>query len=273
MLFYWHAISLYGSFILFSKAIIMKRITIIASVLLLLAGVTQAQIDKQSELFKTLKSKDSLLFEVGFNTCELSVFDSLISEDIEFYHDKGGMSKSRQSFVNSIKNGPCSSGRSAMKRELIDSSLEVYPLHNNGVLYGAIQTGIHTFGDAQAKFTHLWMMDNGGWKLSRVLSYDHKSLSANVDRHAIYLPDEMLEQYAGKYEAAHIGLVTLEKTPEGLKVKAGNFEAILFPESEHVFFLKERDLQFEFLKNDKNEVEKFLVHQNDQVVDEAKKIQ
>ena len=62
-------------------------------------------------------------------------------------------------------------------------SLEVYPLYNNGQLYGAIQHGVHTFeflnhqGEYQkgdiAKFTHVWVLEDGTWKVRRELSYDH----------------------------------------------------------------------------------------------------
>ena len=64
--------------------------------------------------------------------------------------------------------------------------MEVFPLYkdNGQVLYGVIQTGVHDFyqqdegEDAHktttARFTHLWVVENGNWKLKRVLSYDHQ---------------------------------------------------------------------------------------------------
>ena len=71
------------------------------------------------------------------------------------------------------------------RRELVDESLEVFPLRDNGVLYGAIQRGIHRFfateeGEPEretsvARFTHLWLLVDGEWKLKRVLSFDHRS--------------------------------------------------------------------------------------------------
>ena len=69
-----------------------------------------------------------------------------------------------------------------MKRNLVSESLEVFPLRNNGEIYGAIQTGKHTFQEKQngvfstvgiANFTHVWIIENKQWKLKRVLSYNH----------------------------------------------------------------------------------------------------
>lgn len=143
-----------------------------------------SQVPTSSDLFKTLKTQDSLLFEVGFNTCDISQFEKLVSDDFEFYHDKSGITVTKADFIASIRDGLCKMDYKA-RRELVENSLEVYPLENNGVLYGAIQTGSHRFYEVKdvksdqltsvAKFTHVWLLENGVWRLSRGLSYDHRS--------------------------------------------------------------------------------------------------
>jgi len=50
-----------------------------------------AQVQNESELYKTILSKDSLLFNVGFNTCDISQFDILLAEDFEFSHAKNSI--------------------------------------------------------------------------------------------------------------------------------------------------------------------------------------
>ena len=119
------------------------------------ANTSSAQVAKTSELYKILKAKDSLLFNVSFNNCDISQIENLISEDFEFYHDKGGINESKESFIDAIKNGLCVTGENSTRRELVENSLQVFPLYNNEVLYGAIQIGIHRFYDTTAKFTHL----------------------------------------------------------------------------------------------------------------------
>ncbi|MCB0597725.1 MAG: nuclear transport factor 2 family protein [Lewinellaceae bacterium] len=152
---------------------------------LLLANVLPAQVEENPELFQTLRARDSLLFDVGFNTCDISQFEALVSEDMEFYHDQSGITGSKADFIASIENGLCKLDYKA-RRELVEGSLKVFPMKNNGELYGAIQTGEHRFYakypdqeevlTSTAKFTHLWLLEDGGWRLARVLSYDHEAV-------------------------------------------------------------------------------------------------
>lgn len=160
----------------------MKRILFFLSIILASCRLF-SQVNTPTELFSTLKAKDSLLFNVGFNTCDISQFERLVSDSFEFYHDKSGVTSSKSAFISSIKDGLCKLPYKP-RRELIEGSLEVYPLEKNGVLYGAIQMGRHRFYALEkdktehltgvARFTHVWLIERGSWKLSRGLSYDHQ---------------------------------------------------------------------------------------------------
>lgn len=166
----------------------MKSIVLL-SVMLLHLGLF-AQVNRSTALFKVLKTNDSLLFNVGFNACDIKQFEELISRRFEFYHDKSGVTSSKMAFIASISNGICKLPYKP-RRELIEESLEVYPLEKNGVLYGAIQTGRHRFYATEkdkpeymtgtAKFTHVWLIEEERWKLSRGLSYDHREKEHDVD--------------------------------------------------------------------------------------------
>jgi hypothetical protein len=135
-------------------------------------------------LLAELAYQDSLFFDAVFTTCNFEKVGEFITDDFEFYHDKWGLiATSRKEFVESIKN-LCERQQQGIdyraRRELVKGSMAVYPLNN----YGAIQMGLHRFyqkiagKDDQptevAQFTHVWKKDDGAWKISRVLSYDHK---------------------------------------------------------------------------------------------------
>ncbi|MFT4668248.1 MAG: hypothetical protein ACI9XB_005231 [Gammaproteobacteria bacterium] len=155
------------------------------------SDVSVESIDKSSVaapenqvLYDLIKEKDSLLFQVGFNQIDTSQVASLTASDFEFYHDQHGVTDTKSAFIESIN----SIGELPFKtwRTLVEGSMEVFPLHkdNSQGLYGAIQHGDHDFYQQiegenarktnTARFTHLWIIEAGEWKLKRVLSYDHQ---------------------------------------------------------------------------------------------------
>lgn len=134
-------------------------------------------------LHHTLKEKDSILFNAGFNNCNALIFADLLSDGFEFYHDEGGATLSKASFIAGFMQNVCGLPY-ATKRVVDPASVLVYPLYDKNDLYGAVQTGSHRFFKREngqperltsvARFTHLWLLDNGRWKLHRAISYDHE---------------------------------------------------------------------------------------------------
>lgn len=116
---------------------------------------------------------DSVLFN-AFNSRNLATFEKTFSPDLEFYHDKGGLTNLAFS-VNSLKNQ--ADKKSDLRRELVMGSMEVYPVKD----FGAIQIGQHRFCHTENgkpdcgtfKFIHVWKKTGSTWQLVRVLSYDH----------------------------------------------------------------------------------------------------
>jgi hypothetical protein len=127
-------------------------------------------IKSQEELTQAITALDKQLFD-AYNTCNIEKLGTLVTDDLEFYHDKTGLAVGKQVFLEAIKKNICGK----VTRELVQGSLEVYPLHG----YGAVEIGVHRFhhpGDSdvgEAKFVQLWQYKDGTWKISRVISYDH----------------------------------------------------------------------------------------------------
>lgn len=107
-----------------------------------------------------------------------------MSDELEFYHDVAGVSD-KEGFFKAIRENICSGAPQKPIRKLVEGSMRVFPLRNQGEIYGAIQKGIHEFFIKEAgkdlyqtgvaAFTHLWILEEGVWKLKTVLSYDHQA--------------------------------------------------------------------------------------------------
>jgi ketosteroid isomerase-like protein len=127
-------------------------------------------------LYKEISDMDGALY-VAFNRRDLEAVKKLFVEDLEFYHDKEGLTGYQQNMTSFKKHFE---SPTLVRRELVDGTLEVYPLHG----FGAVEIGVHRFystepgqGEkltATAKFVHVWQKTNGQWKISRVISYDHR---------------------------------------------------------------------------------------------------
>jgi hypothetical protein len=131
-----------------------------------------------SAIYNQVKALDAKIFE-AYNSCDLATLAEMVDDNLEFYHDKTGLSIGKASFVNAIKINICHK----VRRELVASSLEVYPLQD----YGAIEVGRHTFcnmaetpvckdeTNGLGKFFMLWQKQGDQFRLTRVVSYDHLS--------------------------------------------------------------------------------------------------
>lgn len=127
-----------------------------------------------SDLFNEIKKQDSLLF-AAFNTRDINTFKNYFSEDLEFFHDTGGLTDYNYT-INFLKT--TTEQNNGLKRELVKGSLQVYPIPG----YGAIEIGSHQFcHDENGKqdcgtfqFLQIWQKKDDLWKLTRVVSYGHK---------------------------------------------------------------------------------------------------
>jgi Domain of unknown function (DUF4440) len=124
------------------------------------------------KLLETIATLDARLFD-AYNTCDLNTMGSLVSDDLEFYHDKTGLAVGKQSFLESIKNNICNK----TQRVIVPGTLEAHRLQG----FGAMELVTHRFthpgqpeiGLGEAKSIMLWRYQNGAWKMTRVISYDH----------------------------------------------------------------------------------------------------
>lgn len=153
----------------------------LAVIILAFASVAFAQTAEQ-KVGALIIEKDAA-FWVAYNKCDTDTFRSMFTDDVEFYHDKGGATIGFENFMAALKNGLCGDPNSRLRRAEVKETVKVFPLAKGGEIYGAIISGEHVFFvnqkgkpeflDGHARFMQLWLLRNGEWKMARILSYDH----------------------------------------------------------------------------------------------------
>jgi hypothetical protein len=128
-------------------------------------------------LFRQIAASDSAFFD-AYNNCQLATMKSYFTSEVEFYHDQSRLSH-LAGVMDALPKNICGK----VHRDPVPGTLEVYPLKG----YGAVATGLHRFCDSRKyrtceegtsgvpKFVTLWRKQNGKWRMSRVISYDHAS--------------------------------------------------------------------------------------------------
>lgn len=116
----------------------------------------------------------------AFNQCDAEAMGKLLADDIEFYHDRTGLTQGRRAVVRSLMKGPCGTPGLHVRREVVADSVAVDPVPD----HGAIVTGIHRFYarqghaterlDGGARFAVVWHKTGRRWEMRRVLSYAHR---------------------------------------------------------------------------------------------------
>lgn len=218
------------------------------------------------------------VFWTGYNTCNYDQMGGFISEDVEFYHDKGGITLGKTALVESVKKNLCSNPNFRTRREAVPETVKVFLLKNSNRIYGAIVSGEHYFYNSYdgkpekreglAKFTTLWTLKENAWRMSRVLSYDHGPALYENKRQAKKLSESELNRFSGQYVGAKSKILNVNAEKDVLILIVENSKYTLYPETDNLFFVKDRDLTFEFVA-EKGKVTKMVVRENGNTVEEA----
>lgn len=127
-----------------------------------------------SPLFQAMSEADAALSK-AFNAHDLDGLMSLFADDLEFYHDTGGLERYAEVHRGF---GDMFARNDGIRRELLAGTLRVYPIAG----YGAMELGAHRFCHVENgreecgafEFVHVWKHDGDQWKLARAVSYGHR---------------------------------------------------------------------------------------------------
>lgn len=144
-------------------------LTFLGAIILSFNTYARSTQDLQNEILKM----DGVLFQ-AFNSCNLKVMSEIFDQDLEFYHDKGGLTNYQDTLKASKRN--CDN-KLGLTRTLIMESNKIFPAGD----FGAIQEGRHQFCHMENgkndcgtfTFIHIWKKTEDNWTLSRIVSYDH----------------------------------------------------------------------------------------------------
>ncbi len=233
--------------------------------------------NEKDNLSATILHEDGQFWD-AYNRCDVEKMSEFFWPDIEFYHDKGGPTIGATALTGALKTNLCGKPTFRLRREAISETVKVFPLEKEGQIYGAVLSGEHYFyindngkpeyRDGMASFFHVWLLKDGTWKMSRVVSYNHHD-APPVEKKEAMVSREVLEQYAGKYQAPKTGEIVVTRNDKLLGLTIGDKKYELHPESESMFFTTGRDLTFEFVK-ESGKVSKVVVREHGSVVEEAK---
>lgn len=147
---------------------------------------TPVRIPDQPALTEAIAARDTALFTTMFDRCDPAALADLVTEDLEFYHDRGGLTASRAAFVDGYAKS-CEAAKAPdayhSRRVLTPGSMRVYAIP--GV--GAVEEGSHAFYERQgdgpeklvgrARFSVLWRLEGDQWRLARAFSIDHTAVA------------------------------------------------------------------------------------------------
>ena len=155
--------------------------------LLVIAALQSNQLAGQSDektLIRFIFEQDSLFWH-AYNTCDDQAYRRFFTADVEFYHDKGGITLGADNLIASIWDNLCRNPNFKLRRAAVPETVQVYPLAKDGQFYGAIISGEHMFFVTEngkpeyqsgvARFNQLWLKEDDTWRMARILSYDHQA--------------------------------------------------------------------------------------------------
>lgn len=133
--------------------------------------------NSEDTLLAQVAALDEAMFD-AFNRCsdpeQLKRHTAYFAADVEFYHDTGGVTWTRDEMIANTKKHACGNYR----RELVPETLEVFPIKD----FGALARGTHRFcqmesGECEGKadFVLLWREKDGQWQITRAFSFGHGS--------------------------------------------------------------------------------------------------
>ncbi len=191
----------------------------------------------------------------AFNRCDGAAMATEFTQDVEFYHDRTGLTVGRPAVVKSMIDGPCGDpAHIRMRREAVADGERFAPLAGGF----AMLSGRHRFlasrngGDfgheTIADYVELWQKTGSGWQMRRVISYDHRP--DVPDLRPVEMPRAAQAALTGSYTGNASGPIVVTMAGDHLRAASGKAIFDLVPLGGTVFGVADRWLSFTFDSGD-----------------------
>jgi len=159
----------------------MAPLRILAAAIVTLAAAQAPATPPAADPTAVVQARDDAFWKT-YNACDTAAFRGFFTADIEFYHDRGGLTVGIEALDAALAKNLCG-GDTRLRREPVAGTVRISILRDGDKVYGAIVSGEHVFYvrqpgkaeflDGHAFFANLWRLTDGTWRMSRILSYDH----------------------------------------------------------------------------------------------------
>lgn len=213
----------------------------------------------------------------AYNSCDAAAMGSYFSDDFEFYHDKGGVTRSRAAMIDATMKNICGNPNVRVRREVDPASVRFDPIPG----YGAVLSGDHRFYQTEkgmperltgtAKFVMVWHFKDGHWQIARALSLDHQPVAYQAPPPGLILDAAALQHYAGRYHMPKTGEVTIDAENGKLLLITPNLHLTFVAQEANHFFALERPLQLYFSGSARGKAIDMTVVENGAPVESGKR--
>jgi ketosteroid isomerase-like protein len=226
-------------------------IAIILTVGLTVGSVPAAAQTSPQSAEQSVRGSDNAFWR-AFNACDAKSMADFFADDVEFYHDITGLTRSRNAVTASLMKGPCGTQGLQIRRELVPNGVFYQAIPG----YGAILTGEHLFyarrgsgaeePATHARFLTIWKNQSGRWLITRVVSYGHGPVPYRLPATSFVAPPDALHRYVGTYRTKAFGDIEVTLERGTLHLQSGGLLVTLAASAPDRFFALERDLRFVF---------------------------
>lgn len=125
-----------------------KNLQLLFFFLLLCAKFCYAQLNNSNTLYRTILEKDSLLFSVGFNTCDITQFENLLSDNLFFFQKDWKLTTSlsydHQPYTAAYNQHPSFDNDAQIENWLKNNNVKALGL---GIIEGGVLKQVKVFGE------------------------------------------------------------------------------------------------------------------------------